>query len=97
MGPQVGDPHPTTIFRRPVLGRHQTIAGPQLNSFLPGAFGPDAIAAMSEVLEAAFKELQDSGQYVVREVVAGRIIAAARFGERDPARLIEAALRSDSR
>jgi hypothetical protein len=37
------------------------------------------------LVEAAFKELQDSGQYVVREVVAGRIIAAPRFGERDPA------------
>jgi hypothetical protein len=53
---------------------------------------------MSEVLEAAVKELQDIGQSnVVREVIAGRIIAAARFGERDPVRLLEAALRSDSR
>jgi hypothetical protein len=69
-----------------------------LNSFLPGAFAPEAIAAMSEVLEAAVKELQDIGQSnVVREVIAGRIIAAARFGERDPVRLLEAALRSDSR
>jgi hypothetical protein len=30
---------------------------------------------------------------VAREVIAGRIIAAARLGERDPARLLEAALR----
>jgi hypothetical protein len=52
---------------------------------------------MSEALEAALKELQNAGQYVVRDVLAGRIIAAARFGERDPARLIEAALHSDSR
>ena len=51
---------------------------------------------MSEALEAALKEIQDTGQYVVREVLAGRIIAAARFGERDPGRLREAALRSDS-
>ena len=34
-----------------------------------------------------------SGQHeVVREVIARRIIIAARFGERDPARLREAAL-----
>ena len=31
-------------------------------------------------------------QEVMREVIAGRIIAAARLGERDPARLLEAAL-----
>ena len=49
---------------------------------------------MSEALEAALKELQDTGQSnVVPEVIAGRIIAAARFGERDPVRLREAALR----
>jgi hypothetical protein len=58
----------------------------------PGAFEPDAIAAMSEAFEAALKELQDTGD-VMRETIARRIIAAARFGERDPARLLEAALR----
>jgi hypothetical protein len=65
-----------------------------IRSFLqPGAFEPEAIAAMSEAFEAALKELQDTGQLeVTREVIAGRIIAAARFGERDPVRLREAAL-----
>jgi hypothetical protein len=65
-----------------------------IRSFVePGAFGPEAIAAMSEALEAGFKELQDTGQPdVVREVIAGRIIAAARLGERDPVRLLAAAL-----
>ena len=49
---------------------------------------------MSEILEAAVEELQETGQpEVVREIIAGRIIAAAKFGERDPARLLEAALR----
>ncbi len=58
-----------------------------------GAFGPEAIAAMIEALEGAIKELQSSGQPdVVREVIAGRIIAAAKLGERDPVRLREAAL-----
>jgi len=59
----------------------------------PGAFDPEAIAAMSEALEAAFKEVHDTGQLeVTREVIAGRIIAAAKLGERDPIRLREAAL-----
>jgi hypothetical protein len=59
----------------------------------PGAFGPEVIAAMSEALEAALKELQHTGPTdVVREIVAGRIIGAARLGERDPARLRAAAL-----
>ena len=64
----------------------------------PGAFGPEAIAAMSDALDAALKELQngrsDVQSDVVRETIAGRIIGAARLGERDPARLLEAALRS---
>jgi hypothetical protein len=59
-----------------------------------GAFGPEAIAAMSEVLDAAFEKLQGTGEPdVVRERIATRIVAAARLGERDPARLLEAALR----
>ena len=58
-----------------------------------GAFEPEVIAAMSEAFEAALKELQGSGQHEgMREVIANRIVAAARFGERDPARLLEAAL-----
>jgi folate-dependent phosphoribosylglycinamide formyltransferase PurN len=59
----------------------------------PGAFGPEAIAAMAEALEAAVRELGGSvHSEVMREVVAGRIIAAARFGERNPVRLRAAAL-----
>jgi hypothetical protein len=59
-----------------------------------GVFGPEAIAEMSEVLDAAFEELPETGEpEVVREIIAGRIIAAAKFGERNPARLLEAALR----
>ena len=65
-----------------------------VQSYIPGAFGPEAIGAMSEAYEAALKELQDTGQpKVMHEVIAGRIIAAATFGERDPVRLREAALR----
>ena len=66
-----------------------------IDSFVqPGAFGPETIAAMSEALEAACEELGDTGRpEAVREIVALRIIAAARLGECDPVRLREAALR----
>ena len=58
-----------------------------------GAFEPEVIAVMSEAFDAACKELDDIGQpKVVLEVMAERIIAAARTGERDPARLQKAAL-----
>jgi hypothetical protein len=59
-----------------------------------GAFGPEAIAEMDEILNAAFEKLQDTGEPdVVRELIASRIIAAAKLGEHDPARLLKAALR----
>jgi hypothetical protein len=58
-----------------------------------GVFEPEATAAMGEAFEAACKELHDVGQFqVVRELVAKRIIAAARTGELDPVRLRTAAL-----
>jgi hypothetical protein len=60
----------------------------------PGAFDPETIAVMSEALEAALKKLGDIDQReVMREIIAARIIAVAKLGERDPARLLEAALR----
>jgi hypothetical protein len=64
------------------------------HSFIePGVFGPEGIAVISQAYAAALKELHDAGQpQTVREIIAGRIIAAARTGERDPVRLREAAL-----
>ena len=60
---------------------------------LPGAFEPEAVAAMSEAFEAACEVLQDAGEpEVVREIIAKRIVAAATVGERDPVRLRAAAL-----
>ena len=48
-------------------------------------FDPEATAAMSEAFDAACKELHDAGQpEVVLEVIAGRIIEAAKAGEFDP-------------
>jgi hypothetical protein len=59
----------------------------------PGVFDPGTLAAMEEAFDAAFKALDDTGQpKIVREVIAQRIIEAAKGGERDPARLVEAAL-----
>jgi hypothetical protein len=59
----------------------------------PGAFEPEAVAAMSEAFETACEVLYEAGQpELVREVIAKRIIAAATTGERDPVRLRAAAL-----
>src|SRR5258706_15591671 len=47
-----------------------------------GVFEPEATTAMGEAFEAACEELHDGGRLpMVREVVAGRIVAAARIGE----------------
>ena len=57
------------------------------------AVGPETIAAMGEAYEAALNELHDTGQpEIVRDVIAERIVAAAKLGERDPVRLREAGL-----
>jgi len=44
-------------------------------------------------MSAAYEAALASQPNAVPEAIAGRIIAAARFGERDPVRLREAALR----
>jgi len=60
---------------------------------VPGVFGPEAIAAMTEALDGACEVLHDAGPpELLREITARRIIAAATFGERDPVRLRAAAL-----
>ena len=66
---------------------------PERRLIMLGAFDPEAVAVMSEAFEAALKELRDAGRHsVIPEGIARRIIAAAKFGERDPVRLREAAL-----
>ena len=58
-----------------------------------GVFEPEATTAMGEAFEAACEELHDGGRLpMVREVVALRIIAAARSGELNAVRLRTAAL-----
>jgi hypothetical protein len=42
-------------------------------------FGPEAIAEMGEILDAAFEKLQDTGEPdVVRERIATRIICSGK-------------------
>ncbi len=56
-------------------------------------FEPEEIAVISRAFEAVCETLQNAGEpNVGREAIAGRIIAAASAGERDPARLQAAAL-----
>jgi hypothetical protein len=86
------DPSPISEFRRAFSGGRG--AAMPIHSFLqPGVFDPEALAAMSEAFESACSELDEARQpKVAPEVIAGRIIAAARAGERDPVRLRAAAL-----
>jgi hypothetical protein len=59
-----------------------------------GGADPKLSPNLSEILNTAFEELQDTGEPdVMRERIATRIIAAARLGVSDPARLPEAARR----
>jgi hypothetical protein len=66
---------------------------PAHSSIQPGAFEPEVIAVMTATFEAACKALDDTRlSEGVREQIARQIITAAKFGERDPGRLREAAL-----
>jgi hypothetical protein len=59
---------------------------------MPREFDAKSIAAMRKAWLAACNELERAGKREVRrDVIAVRIIAAARRGERDPTRLREAA------
>jgi hypothetical protein len=56
-------------------------------------FGDETTRLMDEALEAVCKDLHDTGQpALVREIIAKRIIEAAKKGERDPVRLRNAGL-----
>ena len=56
-------------------------------------FDDEATRIMGEAFDAAYVGLQDTGQpALVREIIAKRIIEAAKKGERDPVRLPSAGL-----
>jgi hypothetical protein len=62
--------------------------------FIPrGVFDESATRAMGEAFDAACAALQDGNlSDLVREIIAERIIEAARHGERDPKRLCSIAI-----
>jgi hypothetical protein len=63
------------------------------NAGLVGVFDDRATRVMGEAFDAARKDLQDTGQPdLVYEVIAKRIIEAAKSGERDPEKLRDWAL-----
>jgi hypothetical protein len=63
----------------------------QILRFVPRVVFDDTdTRVMGEAFDAACEQVRDTGQ--VREVMAKRIIDAARAGERDVARLRDAAL-----
>jgi hypothetical protein len=56
-------------------------------------FDPEHVKAMEKAFDCVIRELHDSGQSsVVQEVIAERIIAAAKTGERDPDKLCQLAM-----
>jgi hypothetical protein len=58
-----------------------------------GVFDDVAMKVMGDAFDAACRALRDTGQPdVVQEVMAQRILVAARNGERDARRLRDAAL-----
>ena len=61
-------------------------------SFDDASFDDAATLAMGEAFDQACKSLRNLGS-AVPEIIANRIIAAAKNGERDPARLYEQALK----
>jgi hypothetical protein len=64
-----------------------------VNLFHEAAFDPEEVELLSLAYDKARRSLHDRGQpAVVQTIIAERIIAAAKRGERDPDKLCEAAL-----
>jgi hypothetical protein len=63
--------------------------------FHEAAFDPETVETLCRAYDMACKSLHDKGQpAIVQEIIAKRIIAAARRGERSPEKLCESALTS---
>jgi hypothetical protein len=57
------------------------------------AFDPETVKTLCDAYDKARKSLHDTGQpHLVNEIIADRIIALAKAGERDPDKLCEGAL-----
>jgi hypothetical protein len=75
------------------MGPLRGTADMPIHQFLePGEFDAEVTAATSEAFDAACKELDYFVTMTILQVIAERIIDAARSGERDPIRLLAAAL-----
>ena len=62
--------------------------------FQGAAFGPRATRVMGEAYERVCQSLNDVGQpSIVKEIIARRIVEAAKSGERDPEQLCRLALK----
>jgi hypothetical protein len=73
---------------------HRPVAGLSVVRFLPrGVFDDDATQAMGQAFDSALTLLGEKFHpTVIHEVIARRIVAAARKGERDPGRLRDTAI-----
>ena len=66
---------------------------PIVDLFRQTSFDPETIKALCDAYDKALRSLHDAGQPdVVKEVIAQRIIALAKHGERNPDRLCADAL-----
>ena len=62
--------------------------------FDQASFDPETLKLLCDAYDRANKALHDAGRpNVVNEVMAQRIIALAKQGERDPERLVKGALK----
>jgi hypothetical protein len=67
--------------------------GNVLKLFTTGAFDPETVKTLCDAYDRCSKALHDAGQpEIVNQVIAERIMALAKQGERDPDRLCEGAL-----
>ena len=85
-----------TFLERPLGAAHQSRKVVSILPFVRKAgtvFDDNATKVMGEAFDSACKELHDKGQpEIVYEVIAKRIIDAAKKGERDPIQLRKAGL-----
>lgn len=74
------------------LGRGFSVSS-ATSLFYNADFDSETIEVMAEAIERARKSLHDRGQPpLVQQIIAGRIMSAAKTGVRDPEKLCEMAL-----
>jgi hypothetical protein len=93
----VKDENRDSVFRIPFQSARPARIVTAVASILPfirprSDFDDDVTCTMGEAFDAACKELRDGHPDDAREVMAKRIVEAARLGERNVARLRDAAL-----